>query len=160
MRAGRSSVVSALPVALLFLFSVFISPCRSNGVVELIENGTIATALENVNLEELTFKKRHINQSVPATLKFRINSLPTPTWSFKWLLDGHELKVTRYTNTLPSKPGNVYTTELQSDGSVNLTLHLQEKGLIAGNYTVVLSDVSGATPDASLSGFVNVLVSL
>ncbi|KAF8571355.1 hypothetical protein P879_03813 [Paragonimus westermani] len=154
-RAGCSEVVSAPLMALLFLLLIFFCPGRSDGVLELIENGTIVTALENVNLEELTFKKRHINQSVPATIKFRINSPPTPAWSFKWLLDGQELKVARYTNTLPSKPGNVYTTELKSDSSLNLTLHLQDKGLIAGNYTVVFSDVSGVTPDASLSGFVN-----
>lgn len=141
--------------SLSFIFLVLIAGCTSISV-ESVADGKIETFLEPVKLQGISFTKRYMNTSVPTTVKFNVTTtVPSSQLSFSWLFDGVELNVLRITGSLPENPGNVFSTESQEDNVTEVILHLKDKGLSPGNYTLIVSITTDSlTRPAQASGFV------
>ncbi|TGZ63345.1 hypothetical protein CRM22_006977 [Opisthorchis felineus] len=124
--------------------------------VEKVSDGKIETFLEPVKLQGISFTKRYMNTSVPTTVKFNVTTtVASDDLALSWLFNGAQLNVLRLKGPLPDNPGAVFSTELQAGNSVEITLHLRDKSLSAGNYTLVVSVTTEAvTQSAQASGFV------
>ncbi|KAG5454165.1 Basigin [Clonorchis sinensis] len=137
------------------IFVVLVAGCAALSV-EKVSDGKIETFLEPVKLQGISFTKRYMNTSVPTMVKFNVTTtVASDDLALSWLFDGAQLNVLRFKGPLPDNPGTAFSTELQGPNSVEITLHLRDKSLSAGNYTLVVSVTTEAvTQSAQASGFV------
>lgn len=129
--------LSCVFVILLLSHSVF--QAQAALVVKVTKDGMIKTYTSEVTLQGIQFNKRHINQSVPTNVTFSITN-PDGKLSnleYTWTLNGLPLEVSLKKQ---EKVNDVYFTEDKRENEWILTLNLREKGLIAGEYNLSVTD--------------------
>uniref|UniRef100_A0A3Q0KF47 Basigin related n=1 Tax=Schistosoma mansoni TaxID=6183 RepID=A0A3Q0KF47_SCHMA len=116
-------------------------------------NGEVETYISAVKLEGLPYTKRAVNISVSVTVKYEITGVKDPsTVTLSWQRNGEEISVSRRkTDDAPILSGD-YSSETFSDTThtLEVTLHLNQKGPVPGNYTLIAT-MDGVT--SSGSGF-------
>nr|CAH8821915.1 unnamed protein product [Trichobilharzia regenti] len=132
---------------------LFVGIC-SGLEVRCTSNGTVETYVSTVKLEGLSYSKRAVNFSVPVSVKYEIKNVNDPSvLTLSWERDGNEISVNRRkTNDKPTISSD-YTTEVFSESThtLELTLHLNPKDPVPGNYTVSATEGDATS---SASGFV------
>ncbi|CAH8468939.1 unnamed protein product [Schistosoma turkestanicum] len=121
--------------------------------VRLKANGEVGTFLSAVKLEGLPYFKRSVNFSVPVTVNYEITGVNDPSAvKLSWKLNGEEISVKR--RDAADKPilHGDYSSEKFSESThtLEVTLHLNHKGPVPGNYTLTAT-TDGIT--SSGSGF-------
>ncbi|TPP64583.1 Basigin [Fasciola gigantica] len=104
-----------------------------------LTNCTIETYLTLVDFQGIRYHKRELNTSVEASMSFFVSPIVSlKDLSLEWILDSSAIKVVRIQDREPDRE-DVYSTEkLEADMSKAIvTLHLRNKGLTSGNYTLV-----------------------
>ncbi|CAH8447384.1 unnamed protein product [Dicrocoelium dendriticum] len=117
-------------------------------------NVTIETFIENVKLHDIPFEKRHVNRSAPVTLSFMITyTHKPPKTDLTWFLDGVEIKVNRFTEA-PENPSAIFSVESVDGFTLHISLHLRDKNLTPGNYTLLVTSHEDKLAAAAVSGYV------